>query len=364
MKPRVGILSVGLSSSIGSSLPATWHNLMKGNSVPHSWRCPDGVTRNVGTRSEGGSDVFSLAEDAIQEALESVSEEGASKLVYPEAIIVGSSSDTVAYREANHPPTLQVSARLDAVYGFGAYHQISTACASSSYAIAVAMDLIRANLYKVVIVGGTDEVTFSSIQGFSSWRVYGDRCRPFAADRHGLILSEGAAFLVLAKEGVGRPIAYLAGAGMASDAENMSAMNSEGVLRAIADSAAEAGSPYFDAVIAHGTGTDSNDTAESEAILKFSHINANGSLRIPHVVSYKGLMGHPQGASGAIGVVLAVKAILEQELFATVAPEKLDPELGVAEAVTTAPMKTDLNTIQVLSHGSWGVYSALVVIGR
>lgn len=353
MTKRVGILSVGLSSAGGPYLTATWNSLMKGLILPRVWRCPDGVTRNVGTYNEGGSDVYALAEDAIREALTPLSR--AFEVPYPEALFVGSSSDTVAYRESNHPPTLQVSARLSASYGFDTFHQVSTACASSSYAIAMAMDFIRTGRAEVVIAGGTDEVTFSSIQGFSAWRIYGDRCRPFAADRHGLILSEGAAFLVLAREGVGEPIAYLTGAGLVSDAENMADMNAEGVRRAMVWASLEADCPEIDAVFAHGTGTDSNDEAESEAI-------AHAWVIPPcKVVSYKGVLGHPQGASGAIAVVLAVQALRTQELFATVPPDELDSGLAIAKSVTTKSGKVELHDIMCLSHGSWGVYSALVV---
>ena len=359
MSARVGILGMGMITPGGRNVDETWQSLLDVKDTTSSRLCPDGVARTVHTIGNN-EDLFFNATHAADAAYFDLECQFGQEVGH-DTLCVGSSSDTVALRESSTVTPylgLLLADRMAAYYDIENKYQFGNACASSSYAIATAMDLIRTGQSIIALAGGADEVTYSSMAGFSAWRVYGNRCLPFAADRHGLVLADGAAFLVLAPEDVGVPIAYLTGVGLASDATNMAAMSAGTVERVMEDAIREAepdDSNRIDAIITHGTGTQSNDSAESEAI-----VNVFGG-EMPLVCSYKHVLGHPQGASGAIGVVLAVQALLTQTLFPTIAKDKLDPDLEVSFKVTTEVTKADLAHILVLSHGSWGVYSALVV---
>jgi 3-oxoacyl-[acyl-carrier-protein] synthase II len=169
-------------------------------------------------------------------------------------------------------------------------------------------------------------------------------------------LADGAAFLVLARDGVvANTHAYLTGVGLVADAENDAGMSAEAVIRAMdqAISMREAGRPRIDLVIVHGTGTQTNDQVESEAIASYFRES------IPLVTSYKGVLGHPQGASGAVGVALAVECLRRQTVFGTWCG--VDPTLALSGHIVQYPQLAELHNILVLSHGTWGVYSAIVV---
>ncbi len=273
-----------------------------------------------------------------------------------QALFLGSSSDSYYERENSHVQKPELAKDLAAALGIERHFQFANACAASSSAIVAAMDAINSGWFDVVLAGGADEVTRSAIAGFKAVRILADRCLPFHPDRRGLMLSDGAAFLLLAREGIGTPVAKLEGAGMVSGADEMAGMTKDGVYRALKAALTEAGHPYLDFVIAHGTGTKVNDEAESEAL---THLWDPG--RDQWVASYKRWLGHPQGASGAIGVVLAIEALERGEMFPTT--DLVDPFLSINPLVTTERFTHSMKTAAVLSHGTWGVYTALVLSG-
>jgi len=312
-----------------------------------------GLDREVFEFSFGS--LFDLAKSAVLDALLGS---------WPiEAVFLGSSSDSYKQRENSHVYRPRLAREVAAWLDVEEYFQFANACASSSYAIAAAMDAIRSGEFDVVIAGGADEVTASSVAGFEAVRIYGDRCYPFSVARKKLVLSDGAAFVVLAREGLyDTAIAKLEGVGLVSGASHMAHMNGDGPYRALNAAMDEAGSNRLDLIIAHGTGTIVNDKAESDAIARMIGDDPDDPRRIedlPRVVSYKRWLGHPQGASGAIGVVLALESLERGELFPTT--NQVDEALEIAPLVTTAPIRRDMERAAVLSHGTWDVYSALIL---
>jgi nodulation protein E len=191
---------------------------------------------------------------------------------------------------------------------------ISTACSSSNHAIGHAFWMVRTGLVDLAIAGGS-EAPFSHahLKAWEAMRVVSpDTCRPFSADRRGLILGEGAGILVLepmdaARARGARIYAELAGFGMSSDAHHLTQPTSSGPARAMraalndADLAAE----QVGYVNAHGTGTRSNDPAETQAIRDVFGPHAD---RIA-VSSTKSMHGHALGAAGALEAVATVLAL-------------------------------------------------------
>lgn len=212
---------------------------------------------------------------------------------------------------------------------------VSTACSSSAAAIASARRLLRTGRADAVLCGGADTCCLTTLRGFRALEAISPTgCRPFSADRNGLSLGEGAAFLLIEKAGDGA--AWLLGAGESSDAHHMSHPHPEGLgarlamQEAIAQSGLSAGE--IEHVNAHGTGTVANDAVEASAIL--SVLGAN----VP-VASTKGYTGHLLGAAGATEAVFGIASIERGFLPASLGAEPKDPGVRVRIVVTPARRK-------------------------
>jgi 3-oxoacyl-[acyl-carrier-protein] synthase-1 len=200
---------------------------------------------------------------------------------------------------------------------------VSTACTSSAKPLAAAQRLIAADVIDAAVVGGIDTLCSMTLRGFYSLdSLAAGPCRPFAADRDGISIGEGGAFLVL--ERGGDAMALLEAVGESSDAYHISAPHPEGVGARLAMQRAldQAGCKPEDVhhVNAHGTGTRLNDSAEAMAI---------SSLLGDHVpvVSTKGYMGHMLGGAGASEAAIALFALLEGWLPASLGAELRDPKI-------------------------------------
>lgn len=194
---------------------------------------------------------------------------------------------------------------------------VSSACASSNHAIAQAALMIRHGLADCAVAGGT-EACFS-LSGIRSWEamrvVADDTCRPFCAQRRGLVLGEGAGMFVLEAMDRARArgavvLAELAGFGMSADAGDIVAPSAEGAAAAMRLALQDAGlaTDEIDYINAHGTGTPLNDTTETRAIHQVFAAHA----RELAVSSTKGVHGHALGAAGALELVAAIGALREQ----------------------------------------------------
>lgn len=233
---------------------------------------------------------------------------------------------------------------------------VSTACTSSAKALASAMRLINAGACDAVLVGGADSLCETTLRGFQALGVLSQRgSRPFAQDRDGIHIGEGAAFLLLERDGDG-PVRLL-GVGESSDAHSMSAPQPEGLGAAEAMRrallTAGRGASEVDYVNAHGTGTDQNDSAESSAI----RLSIGEHVKVS---STKGVTGHLLGAAGATEAVIGALSIVHQVLPLSTGCEPTDPTLGIH--VLTQTERTRVKT--VLSNSlAFGGSNACVALG-
>lgn len=185
---------------------------------------------------------------------------------------------------------------------------LSTACSSSARAMISGRRLIEAGLADVAIVGGADTLSRMPINGFHSLEsLSAELCEPFARDRHGITIGEGAALMLLTKEP--QPIALL-GVGESSDAHHISAPHpeGEGAILAIQQALADAGMTPEEVgyVNLHGTATQLNDQVESKVM------HALFGEEIP-CSSTKHLTGHTLGAAGITEAAIAM-LILQRDL--------------------------------------------------
>lgn len=202
---------------------------------------------------------------------------------------------------------------------------VSTACTSSSKPLASAQRLIAAGLIDAAIVGGIDTLCAMTLRGFHSLDALSPTpCRPFHAERDGLNIGEGGAFLLVEREG--EPIALLEGVGESSDSYHVSAPHPEGLGARLAmeRALAQAGCDPRDVdhVNAHGTGTRLNDAAEASAI------DALFGREVP-VVSTKSYTGHMLGAAGVTEAAFSILAIAESFVPASLRAEPIDPKIPI-----------------------------------
>ncbi len=207
---------------------------------------------------------------------------------------------------------------------------VTSACASANHAISAAADQIRLGRADVMVAGGTDAaLTFGILKGWDMLRALArDACRPFSADRDGLVIGEGAGMAVLEtyEHAVARgaPILVeLAGSGLSGDATDIVAPTVEGPAAAMVAALADAGlAPEdVDYVNAHGTGTKANDEIETQAIRRAFGKHADALS----VSSTKSMHGHCMGASGAIEMIACVNAIREGIVPPTAGYREKDP---------------------------------------
>lgn len=217
-------------------------------------------------------------------------------------------------------------------YGLrGPVFGVTSACSSANHAIAMAADQIRLGRADVMLAGGTDApLAYGVLKSWEALRALArETCRPFSADRDGLVIGEGAGMAVLEtyEHATARnaPIlAELAGVGMSGDASDIVAPTVDGPAAAMAACLDDAGlNPEdVDYLNAHGTGTKANDQIETAAIHKVFGNAASGLS----VSSTKSMHAHCMGASGGLEMIACVMAIRDGVVPPTANYRQPDPE--------------------------------------
>ena len=221
----------------------------------------------------------------------------------------------------------------------GFAHTINTACASSTDAIGLALDAVRAGRADVVIAGGTEAaITEFCIGGFCALKAlstkYNDAparaSRPFDLNRDGFVMGEGAGILILedhdhAVRRGARIYAEVAGYGGTGDAHHLTAPHpeGEGAVRAMRLALLDAGlaPEEVDYINAHGTSTPLNDPTETKAV----KVVFGDHARRLKMSSTKSMTGHLMGAAGAIEAIVCVLSLRDQFFPPTINHETPDP---------------------------------------
>lgn len=207
--------------------------------------------------------------------------------------------------------------QVSMIYGLrGPVFGVTSACASSNHAFSSAVDQLRLGRADVMIAGGTEApLVYGVLKGWEALRALArETCRPFSADRDGLVIGEGAGMAVLetyehARARGATILAELAGAGLSGDASDIVAPTIEGPIAAMQACLDDAGlrPRDIDYVNAHGTGTKANDEIETAAIKRVFGAHAD---RLS-VSSTKSMHAHCMGASGALEMLACILAIRE-----------------------------------------------------
>ncbi|MDH7637766.1 beta-ketoacyl-[acyl-carrier-protein] synthase family protein [Sphingomonas oryzagri] len=404
MTIRVAVTGMGCISGLGQGVAEAWARTAEGRSAIVPFNLPrDEQPRTIGPAAPIGEiddsglaahfdrralgQLDPLSHYAVIAATEAVGEAGLigdPVLDRRTAIVIGCGSGgnatfETAYRRLYergqikvHPqtiPTGMISApasQIAMLFGVhGPAMTIASACASSAHAIGEAMHMIRAGRAEVAIAGGAEACL--TLGSWIAWASLGamatDTCRPFSIDRQGLVLGEGAAMLVLEAwdHAVARGAAIqgeLIGYGTTSDAAHITMPDRAGIEAAIRAAHADAGLALDAPVLisSHGTGTRLNDAAEAQAI------NAvyGAALAQSLVIATKSAHGHLIGGSGALELLLGLKA-----LQAGLAPPVChhlgrDPDCDVPLALAPTPIDHDYLVSNSFAFGGLNA----VLIGR
>mgnify|MGYP001766708949 CR=1 FL=1 len=240
---------------------------------------------------------------------------------------------------------------------------ISTACSSSVNSVMFAANLIKSGRAHRVLVGGTDSVTRFTLNGFNTLMILDKTgCHPFDAQRAGLTLGEGAAYLMLESEdsvrmrGV-KVLAEVAGFGNANDAyhQTASSPDGEGPFRAMSKALKSARMNPEDIgyVNVHGTGTENNDLTEGLAMKRLF------GDKIPMFSSTKGFTGHTLGAAGAVESVISLLSLQTGMIFPNLGFNNPIPDLGMVPVISVKK-EIPLKNVMSNSFGFGGNCSSII----
>ncbi len=277
------------------------------------------------------------------------------------------------------PFTVLMGMNNAAAAAIGLEHQLtgpnltfSTACSSSSVAIGEASRQIRHGYADVMLAGGSESLlTFGTIKAWEALRTLAEQdvndltssCKPFSADRTGMVLGEGAAMMVLEsyEHAIARGAtiyAEILGYGSASDSAHITKPSIDGqaitIQTAILD--ADIPSEAIQYINAHGTGTMLNDVTESNAIKKaFGDHAYNLSIS-----STKSMHGHLMGATGALEAIITTLAVYNNKLPPTINLSNPDPECDLDYVPNVAKTLPRLNYAMSNSFAFGGTGASLV----
>ena len=235
------------------------------------------------------------------------------------------------------------SGHISIMYGFhGPNFTTTSACASSSNAIADAFNYIRLGKANVIVAGGAEAaICPGGVGGFNAMHALSTRnddpthaSRPFSKSRDGFIMAEGAGCLILeelehAKARGAKIYAELVGAGLSADAHHLTASHPEGLgaklvmMNALED--AELKPEDIDYINVHGTSTPVGDISEAKAI---KEVFGEHAYKL-NISSTKSMTGHLLGAAGAVEALIATLAVKNDIVPPTINHEEGDEDENI-----------------------------------
>ena len=211
---------------------------------------------------------------------------------------------------------------------------VSTACASSNHAMAQAFALVRSGMAPAMITGGSESMLcFGGVKAWEGLRVMSrDACRPFSANRNGMVQGEGAGIFVFedyehAKKRGADILCEVIGFAMTSDASDIVMPSKAGAARAMQGALQDAGVNRDEVgyINAHGTGTAANDKTECAAVADVFGPHADKLM----ISSTKSMHGHLIGGTGAVELLACIMALRDGVIAPTIGYQEPDPECAL-----------------------------------
>lgn len=372
---KVVVTGIGAVTSIGNNASDFWNGLISGKSGIKKFTRISVDNHDTKVAAEIDDTYKELvkkywkrrqlnaAPDAVQMGLASAAEAiencGVDFNEYnckKTAVIMGIIENSFNHENADYPSNVTLKkmpslapALISMKYKLnGASFNISTACASSAYAMAVAKQFIESGLYDMVITGGISNiVSHETITGFNQLLAMSANpdpetaCRPFTKNRDGFIMGEGSGAVILeSEESALKRNAHIycefSGASMYDEAYNLTAplTDGQGMVESMKLAIENAGiaPEKINYINAHGTSTGLNDAYETAAIKEVFGSNAGN---IP-VSSIKAAIGHTLGAGGVLEAIACIKAIESGIIPPTIHYDEPAPECDLDYVPNTA----------------------------
>ena len=188
--------------------------------------------------------------------------------------------------------------------------------------------------------------------------------RPFEKNRKGVIMGEGAAAVVLERQSHAdarnaAPIVKVRGVGMSCDAYHETAPDIDGIKNAILDAHKRSNCSIddIDLIMAHGTGTIANDMVEAQVLADLFE-SRTGNVAVSAI---KSMTGHTSGASGLVGVVIAMEAMRTGKVPPTLGLEDVIESASCLNFVKDEPLEVEIRTAQINAFGFGGVNAVAIL---
>ncbi|KPD11174.1 beta-ketoacyl synthase [Phaeobacter sp. 11ANDIMAR09] len=244
---------------------------------------------------------------------------------------------------------------------------VSTACASSNHAMAQAYQMVRCGMSPVMITGGSESMLcFGGVKAWEGLRVMSKKaCRPFSANRNGMVQGEGAGIFVFedydhAQARGADILCEVLGFAMSSDASDIVMPSKQGAARAISGALKDAGidRERVGYINAHGTGTVANDKTECAAVADVFGPHADRLM----MSSTKSMHGHLIGGTGAVELLACIMALKDGVIAPTIGYEEPDPECALDVVPNQA---REVRVDVALSNAfAFGGLNAVLALGR
>ncbi len=244
---------------------------------------------------------------------------------------------------------------------------VSTACASSNHAMAQAFQMVRSGMAPVMLTGGSESMLcFGGVKAWEGLRVMSrDACRPFSANRNGMVQGEGAGIFVFeefehAKSRGADILAEVVGFAMTSDASDIVMPSKQGAARAIKGALQDArlNPEVVGYVNAHGTGTAANDRTECAAVADAFGAHADNLM----MSSTKSMHGHLIGGTGAVELLACIMALRDGVVAPTIGYEEYDPDCNL-DVVPNEARDADVS-VAISNAFAFGGLNAVIALKR
>ena len=272
------------------------------------------------------------------------------------------------------------SGHISIMYGFhGPNFTTTSACASSSNAIADAFNYIRLGKANVIVAGGAEAaICPGGVGGFNAMHALSTRnddparaSRPFSASRDGFIMAEGAGCLILeelehAKARGAKIYAELVGAGLSADAHHLTASHPEGLgAKLVMQNALEDANLQpedIDYINVHGTSTPVGDVSEAKAI---KEVFGEHAYKL-NISSTKSMTGHLLGAAGAVEALIATLAVKNDIVPPTINHEEGDNDENIDYNLNFTFNKAQKREIRAALSNTFGFggHNACVIVKK
>jgi len=399
---RVVITGAGTINALGHSVPETLNAMREGHCGIGAleFRDVDRLTIKIGGQVRGfeaegrfNRQQISLYDrftqftlTAAKEAVEQSGIEFTGELAAKSGVVLGTAGGGVSTWDDNyrsvyedgknrvHPfvvPKLMNNAAASHVSMQhnlkGPSFTVSTACASSNHAMAQAFQMVRTGMAPAMVTGGSESMLcFGGVKAWEGLRVMSkDACRPFSANRNGMVQGEGAGIFVFEEYEHARVrgaeiLCEMIGFAMSSDAADIVMPSKQGAARAISGALNDAGINAEDVgyINAHGTGTAANDKTECAAVADVFGPHADQLL----MSSTKSMHGHLIGGTGAVELLACIMALRDGVVAPTIGYQEPDPECAL-DVVPNEAREADVKF--ALSNAfAFGGLNAVLVMRR